>query len=126
MNEVAIRFHVEEQAGGRFLATSVDVPGLVAEGRSVAEAADIARGLARKIVESCGEHGDPLPPRAGPVRRARPRLRSAGACQPAVAGERGARRSDREPARFSLAHNPGSGYRNHRNPASRGKMPQAS
>ena len=62
MNEVAIRLRVEEQAGGRFLATSVDVPGLVAEGRSVAEAAEIARGLARQIVESCSEHGDPLPP----------------------------------------------------------------
>ena len=62
MNETAIRLHVEEQAGGRFLATSVDVPGLVAEGRSVAEAAEIARGLARQIVESCSEHGDPLPP----------------------------------------------------------------
>ena len=62
MNEAAIRLHVEEQVGGRFLATSVDVPGLVAEGRSVVEAAEIARGLARKIAESCSEHGDPLPP----------------------------------------------------------------
>ena len=62
MNEATIRLHVEELAGGRFLATSVDVPGLVAEGRSVAEAAEIAQGLARKIAESCIEHGDPLPP----------------------------------------------------------------
>ena len=62
MNEATIRLHVEELAGGRFLATSVDVPGLVAEGCSVAEAAEIAQGLARKIAESCIEHGDPLPP----------------------------------------------------------------
>ena len=41
---------------------AADVPGLVAEGRSIAEAAEIAQGLARKIAESCIEHGDPLPP----------------------------------------------------------------
>jgi hypothetical protein len=28
----------------------------------VAETVEIAQGLARKIVESCLEHGDPLPP----------------------------------------------------------------
>jgi predicted RNase H-like HicB family nuclease len=43
------------------LGTSPDFPGLVAEGRSVAEAVEIAQRLARKIVESCLEHGDPLP-----------------------------------------------------------------
>ena len=40
---------------------SPDVPGLVAEGRSVTDAAEIAQGLARKIAEACTEHGDPLP-----------------------------------------------------------------
>ncbi len=44
------------------MATSPDVPGLVAEGRSITEAAEIAQGLARKIAESCIDHGDPLPP----------------------------------------------------------------
>ncbi len=43
---------------GGFLATSPDVLGLVAEGRSVTEAAEIAQGLVRKIAESCIEHGD--------------------------------------------------------------------
>lgn len=62
MNEAAIRLHVEALAEGGYVATSPDVPGLVAEGRSVVEAAEIAQGLARKIVESCIEHGDPLPP----------------------------------------------------------------
>lgn len=62
MSEAAIRIHVERLEGGEYLATSPDVPGLVAEGRSVAEAVEIAQGLARKIVESCIEHGDPLPP----------------------------------------------------------------
>jgi predicted RNase H-like HicB family nuclease len=61
IEEVAIRVRVERLKNGRYLGTSPDVPGLVAEGRSVAEAVEIAQGLARKIVESCLEHGDPLP-----------------------------------------------------------------
>jgi len=62
MAEVTIRLHIEPLEEGGFLATSPDVPGLVAEGRSITEAAEIAQGLARKIAESCLEHGDPLPP----------------------------------------------------------------
>ena len=67
MNEATIRLHIEKLPGDRFLATSPDVPGLVAEGRSVAEATEIARGLARKIAESCIEHGEPLPPALSPL-----------------------------------------------------------
>lgn len=62
MNEATIRLHIETLEDGGFLATSPDVPGLVAEGRSLTEAVEIAQGLARKIVESCLEHGDPIPP----------------------------------------------------------------
>jgi antitoxin HicB len=58
---VTIHLHIEPLADGAYVATSSDVPGLVAEGRSVVEAAEIAQGLARKIVESCLEHG-PIPP----------------------------------------------------------------
>jgi antitoxin HicB len=70
VEEVAIRIRVEalppasgggSSKEGRYLGTSPDVPGLVAEGRSIAETIEIAQGLARKIVESCREHGDPLP-----------------------------------------------------------------
>ena len=57
MNEATIRLRIEKLADGGFLATSADVPGLVAEGHSVAETTGIAQGLAR----SCIEHGDPLP-----------------------------------------------------------------
>ena len=53
MTETTIRLHIEKLDGGRFLATSADVPGLAAEGRSVADAAEIAQGLVRKIAESC-------------------------------------------------------------------------
>ena len=62
MNETSIRLHIEPLDEGGFLATSPDVPGLVAEGRSITETVEIAQGLARKIAESCIEHGDPLPP----------------------------------------------------------------
>ena len=49
MNEASIRLHIEPLDEGGFLATSPDIPGLVAEGRSFAEATETARGLARKI-----------------------------------------------------------------------------
>lgn len=62
VEEVAIRVRVEALGKGRYLGTSPDVPGLVAEGRTLSETIEIAQGLARKIVESCREHGDPLPP----------------------------------------------------------------
>jgi antitoxin HicB len=62
MSEAAIRLHIEPLAEGGYVATSPDVPGLVAEGRSIVEAVEIAQGLARKIAASCLEHGDPLPP----------------------------------------------------------------
>lgn len=69
VDEVAIRLRVEPLKEGGYLATSADVPGLVAEGRSVSEAVEIAQGLTRKIVESCLEHGDPLPPIFANTRR---------------------------------------------------------
>jgi predicted RNase H-like HicB family nuclease len=62
VEEIAIRIRVEAPKEGRYLGTSPDVPGLVAEGRSIAETVEIAQSLARKIVESCREHGDPVPP----------------------------------------------------------------
>ena len=62
MDEVAIRLHIEPLDEGGYVATSPDVPSLVAEGRSIVEAAEIAQRLARGIVESCIEHGDPVPP----------------------------------------------------------------
>ena len=69
MDEVMIRLHVEALDEGGYVATSPDVPGLVAEGRSIVEVTEIAQGLARKIAESCIEHGDPLPPALAPLAR---------------------------------------------------------
>ena len=62
MSEVAIRLHIETLDEGGYLATSPDVPGLIVEGRSLVEVTAIAQDVARKMVESCLEHGDPLPP----------------------------------------------------------------
>ena len=70
VDEATIRLHIEPLAEGGYVATSPDVPGLVAEGRSVMEAVEIAQGLTRKIAESCLEHGDPLPPALAELRRA--------------------------------------------------------
>lgn len=70
VDEATIRLHIEPLADGGYVATSKDVPGLVAEGRSITETVEIAQGLARKIVESCLEHGDPLPPALSKLRQA--------------------------------------------------------
>jgi hypothetical protein len=50
MNEAAIRLHVKDVEPGAFVATSVDVSGLVAERRRITEATEIAQGVARRIV----------------------------------------------------------------------------
>jgi predicted RNase H-like HicB family nuclease len=50
--EFAIRVQIEELPEGVYLATSDDLPGLVAQGRTVAEALDIARDVARKLIEA--------------------------------------------------------------------------
>ena len=61
--EVAIHIHVEELPEGLFLATSDELPRLIAQGRTVAEALDIARDVARKLIEARRERGavPPLP-----------------------------------------------------------------
>jgi predicted RNase H-like HicB family nuclease len=50
--ELAIHIHVEQLPEGLFLATSDELSGLVAQGRTVAEALDIARDVARKLIEA--------------------------------------------------------------------------
>lgn len=63
--ELAIRIHVEELPEGLYLATSDELPGLVAQGRTVAEALDIARDVARKLIEARREReGVPALPTA--------------------------------------------------------------
>ena len=50
--EQIINIHVEKLPEGVYLATSEDMPGLVAQGRTVTEALEIARDVACKLVEA--------------------------------------------------------------------------
>ena len=62
MTETLIGIHVEPLAEGGFLATSGDLPGLIAQGRTLAETLEIAQDVARKLIESYIADGDELPP----------------------------------------------------------------
>ena len=50
--ERIINLHIEKLPEGVYLATSDDVQGLVAQGRTVSEAIEIARDVARRIFEA--------------------------------------------------------------------------
>ena len=52
--ERIITIRLEKLPEGVYLATSDDVQGLVAQGRTVAETLEIARDIARKLLESQG------------------------------------------------------------------------
>lgn len=53
--ELAIRIHVERLPEGVYLATSEELPGLVGQGRPVGETLEIARDVARKLIEAARE-----------------------------------------------------------------------
>jgi len=61
MSEIFLKLHIEALEEGVYVATSPVLPGLVAQGRTVAETIEIAHDVARKLIESYAEHGDPLP-----------------------------------------------------------------
>lgn len=52
--EKMIKIHLEKLPEGLYLATSDDIQGLVAQGRTVAETIEIARDVARKLIEEQG------------------------------------------------------------------------
>ena len=56
--ERVVNLHIEHLPEGVYLATSDDVPGLVAQGRTITETLEIARDVAKKLIE---ESGDPKP-----------------------------------------------------------------
>jgi predicted RNase H-like HicB family nuclease len=62
VEEFYLKLRIEPLDEGGFLATSPDLPGLVAQGRTRAETMEIAQDVARRLIESHLEHGDPLPP----------------------------------------------------------------
>lgn len=67
MSEALVSLRVEPLAEGGYLATSEALPGLVAQGRTVSEAVEIARDVARRLIESYQEHGDALPAGIAPL-----------------------------------------------------------
>ncbi len=56
--ERMINLHIERLPEGVYLATSDEVQGLVAQGRTVWETLEIARDVARKLLEESGELGN--------------------------------------------------------------------
>ena len=56
--EHIVNLHIEKLPEGVYLATSDDVQGLVAQGRTIQETLEIARDLAKKLIEA--QHGQPV------------------------------------------------------------------
>jgi predicted RNase H-like HicB family nuclease len=52
VNETCLMVHVERLPEGGYLATSEALQGLVAQGRTVAETLEIARDVARQLLEA--------------------------------------------------------------------------
>lgn len=60
-SEYIINLKIEHLPEGQYLATSDDLPGLLAQGRTVAETVEIAHDVAKKLIESYREHSELLP-----------------------------------------------------------------
>lgn len=61
--EHMIRLHIEKLPEGLYLATSDEVQGLVAQGRTIQETVEIARDVAKKLIEAqSGVDATSLPP----------------------------------------------------------------
>ena len=52
--------HIEKLPEGVYLATSDDIPGLVAQGRTITETLEIARDVAKKLLEAQMERNDQI------------------------------------------------------------------
>lgn len=50
--EQIVKIHIEKLPEGVYLATSNDIPGLVAQGRTITETLEIARDVAKKLLEA--------------------------------------------------------------------------
>ena|GEM_PF-151503 len=61
VKEIMLAINIKAIPEGGFIATSEELPGLVAQGRTVAETMEIAQDVARKLLESYHEHGDKIP-----------------------------------------------------------------
>lgn len=56
--EKIINIHIEKLPEGFYLATSDDLQGLVAQGRTITETLEIARDVAKKLLESQNNDSD--------------------------------------------------------------------
>ena len=56
--EQIVNLHIEKLPEGVYLATSDDLPGLIAQGRAVSETVEIARDVARKLIEAREERDE--------------------------------------------------------------------
>lgn len=59
--DIIFNLEIEKLPEGVYLATSEDVPGLVAQGRTIDETVEIAKDVARKLYESYIEDGEEPP-----------------------------------------------------------------
>lgn len=53
--ERIVNLHIEKLPEGVYLASSDDIPGLVAQGHTVTETLEIARDVAKKLLEAQAE-----------------------------------------------------------------------
>ncbi len=60
--DLDIRIQIEQLPEGLYLATSDELPGLVAQGRTVPETLEIAHDVARKLIEARRERQRHTPP----------------------------------------------------------------
>jgi len=54
--EQTINLHIEKLPEGLYLATSDDISGLIAQGRTITETLEIACDVAKKLLETQAEH----------------------------------------------------------------------
>ena len=59
--EHVIQLHIEKLPEGVYLATSDEVQGLVAQGRTIQETIEIARDVAKKLIEAQTDATAPPP-----------------------------------------------------------------
>lgn len=60
--EKIINLHIEKLPEGFYLATSENVQGLIAQGRTIAETLEIARDVAKKLLEAQEDETNNLAP----------------------------------------------------------------
>lgn len=65
--EVLLNLHLEKLPEGVYLATSDELPGLLAQGRTAVETLEIAQDVARNLIELYREDGIALPAKLKPM-----------------------------------------------------------